>query len=228
MEAIRRKLLALATVGLLAATGCHHLPASWYYAWHGYPQEPMETPHDRVQAYAQLAETAGQKSPEEQERTAQSLADAFGSEEDPLVRAQIVRTLAVYPAASAAATLTRARSDSHDFVRRAACVAWGRRGGPDAVANLAGVLREEKNGDVRQEAVRALGSIADPGAVQALAIALEDNNVAIQHQAMISLESTTGKYFGKDVNAWRAFAQGQNVTPQDRSIAERVHEFIYR
>src|SRR5262245_24505355 len=105
MEAIRPRLVALVTVWLLAATGCHHLPASWYYAWHGYPKEPMETPYDRVQAYAQLAETAGQKSSEEQKLTSESLAAAFGSEQDPIVRAQIVRTLAVYPTPAAAETL---------------------------------------------------------------------------------------------------------------------------
>lgn len=228
MDAIRPRLVALLTVWLLAATGCHHLPASWYYTWHGYPKEPIETPHDRVQAYAQLAETAGQKSPEEQKQTSEVLAQAFGSEQDPLVRAQIVRTLGAYPTAAAAETLKRALSDGHEHVRKAGCFAWARRGGPDAVASLSAVLRDEKNSDVRQEAVRALEAMNDPSTVPALAIALEDRNVAIQHQAMVSLESTTGKYFGTDVNAWRAFAQGQNVTPKDRSIAERVHELIYR
>jgi hypothetical protein len=233
MEAIRPKLAALATVWLLATTGCHHLPASWYYTWHGYPKEPIETPYDREQAYAQLAETAGQKSPEEQQRTAEALTDALRGEEDILVRAQIVRALAAYPTPASAAALHQALSDSDDHVRKAACMAWGSRGGPEAVQHLSAVLRSEKNGDVRQEAVRALERMdgspeIEQLRVQALAIALEDSNVAIQHQAMASLESTTGKYFGPDVNAWRAFAQGQSVTPKDRSIAERVHEFIYR
>src|SRR5262245_48561012 len=133
MEAIRPKLVALLTVWLLAATGCHHLPASWYYAWHGYPEEPVETPYERVQSYRQLAVAAKQKSPDEQQQTSQLLAAAFGSEQDPLVRAEIATTLAAYPTASAAETLQRGLNDSHEHVRMAVCFAWARRGGPDAV-----------------------------------------------------------------------------------------------
>ncbi len=228
MEAIRLKLVAIATVWLLAATGCHYLPASWSYAWHGYPDQDIETPYKRVQRYQQLAEVAHQKTPAEQEVTAKELAGVFASESDPLVRAQIVRTLAAYPTATATAALKQSLGDSHEYVRRAACFAWARRGGPDAVEQLAVVLRNEKNADVRREAVRALGAMNDAGTVKALAIALEDTDVAIQHRAMAELESTTGRYYGDDVNAWRAFAQGQNVTPKDRSIADRVHDLIYR
>jgi HEAT repeat protein len=228
MAAIRPKLVALATVWLLAATGCHHLPASWYYAWHGYPKEPLETPHDRVQSYRQLEETVGQKSPEEQEQTARILSQAFVGEPDLLVRAQIVRTLGVYRTATAAATLQQALSDSNEHVRKTACLAWARRGGPEAVQNLASVLRTEKDVDVRGEAVKALAQVRDDGTVKALAIALEDKEVTIQKGAMVALESTTGKYYGNDVNAWRAAALGQEVKPQERSISERVHEYIYR
>ena len=64
-------------------------------------------------------------------------------------------------------------------------------------------------------------------AVPVLALALEDSNVAIQNRAMASLENTTGRYYGADVNAWRAFAQGQEVAPKSHSVAERVHEYIY-
>ena len=81
---------------------------------------------------------------------------------------------------------------------------------------------------MRREAVRALGEMRNPETVKALAIALEDGDVAIQHGAMAALENTTGKYYGTDVNAWRAFAQGQEVQPKERSIADRLHEFIYR
>ncbi len=228
MEAIRLRLLALATVWLLAATGCHHLPASWYYAWHGYPDQDVETPHNRVKRYQQLAEAARQKTPVEQEQTAQELAAVFASEQDPLVRAQIVRTLAVYPTATAAATLKQSLADGHEFVRKAACVAWARRGGPDALQQLSVVLRSEKSADVRREAVLALSAMNDASTVKALAIALEDADVAIQHRAMAELESTTGRYYGDDVNAWRSFAQGQDVAPKDRSITDRVHDLIYR
>jgi HEAT repeat protein len=228
MEAIRPKLVALLGLWLLAATGCHRLPASWYYAWNGYPQEPIETPFDREQAYKQLAVTAAQKPPEEQERTAEMLSQALGNEESPVVRAQIVRTLAAYPTATSAAAMQRALNDSHEHVRAAACDAWARRGGEEAASTLATVLRTEKSPDVRLRAVRALGNVKDGSAVKALAIALQDNNVAIQNRAMASLESITGRYYGTDVNAWLAFAQGQEVPPKDRSVADRVHDFIYR
>jgi len=228
MQAIRPNLVAIAMLWLLTATGCHRLPASWYYTWNGYPEEPFETPYDRVQKYRQLAETAAEKSPQEREQIAQGLSQAFADEPDPIVRAQIVRTLGAYPTASATAALQRALADEHEHVRGAACFAWGRRGGEEAVMSLSTVLRTEKNADVRLAAVRALGEIGDAKAVPGLAVALEDTNVAVQHRAMTSLEGVTGRYYGKDVNAWRAFAQGQDVPPKTHSIAERVHEYIYR
>jgi hypothetical protein len=228
MEAIRPKLVALLTVWLLAATGCHRLPASWYYTWHGYPDQGVDTPYAREQSYQQLAAKAAQQSPAEQEQTSQMLAQAYGNEQYDGVRVQIVTSLGYYPTTAAGETLQRAMGDKNDHVRTAACFAWGRRGGADAVQNLSNVLRTEKNSDVRLAAVTALGDVKDPNPVPALAIALEDNNVAIQHRAMLSLENVTGRYYGVDVNAWRGFAQGQDVTPKDRSVAERVHEYIYR
>jgi HEAT repeat protein len=198
------------------------LPGSWYYFWHGYPEEPIETPHQRAERYRQMrfgsTSAAGDA----------ELAAALTEETDPIVRAEMVRTLATLPTAAASEALKRALNDPSDFVRVACCQALGKRGGADSVENLASVLRSEKNTEVRLAATRALGEIKDEGAVRALGIALEDSNVAMQHQAMVSLENSTGKYFGTDVNAWRAFAQGQEVTPQHRSIADRVHEFIYR
>jgi hypothetical protein len=230
MQAFRPKLAALLGLWLLAATGCHRLPASWYYAWNGYPEEPVATPYDRAQGYKQLAQTAGQKSAEEQQQTSQVLAQALGSEEDPVVRAEIVRALAAYPTTASAAALKQGLGDASPYVRIAACLAWARRGGPESVDSLSTVLKTEKDSDVRMAAVRALGDIKDTqtNPVPALAVALEDSNVAIQNRAIASLENITGRYYGADVNAWRAYAQGQELPPKDRSVADRVHEFIYR
>jgi HEAT repeat protein len=92
---------------------------------------------------------------------------------------------------------------------------------------LGGVLRSEDNADVRLAAIQGLGESGNAAAVPVLASALEDGNVAVQHRAMVSLEQVTGRYYGRDVNAWRSFAQGQDVKEAEpRSIAERLRELF--
>jgi HEAT repeat protein len=224
MELLRRYRAALLGLWLLCAPGCKHVPASWYYAWNGYPKEEIETPFQRSERYRQfMAGAWTTPNPE----TTESFAADLATETDPLVRAEIVRSLATLKGQAADDALARALNDPHEHVRIASCHALGRRGGATSLQALGGVLKNEQNVDVRLAAVQSMGKIQDPQAVvPVLASALEDSNVAVQNRAMASLEQVTGRDYGRDVNAWRSFAQGQDVPQQHQSIAERFRKLF--
>jgi HEAT repeat protein len=216
-------------IGLLwlAGSGCAALEPSNWAIWRSKSDDAIESPAERVRRYQQYADDVERKSPEEQEQVSRELAEAIAGEDDPIVRTQIVRTLAVYPTDLAARVLTAALQDEDPHVRVIACEAWGERGGSDAIHTLGQVVRNEKDVDVRLAAVRGLGSIKDAATVQALAPGLEDEDVAVQWRTMQSLREATGKSLGNDVEAWRQFALGADVSDKEESLAEKLRRRLF-
>jgi HEAT repeat protein len=157
---------------------------------------------------------------DQQQAKAAELATQYQIESDPLVRAQIVRTISVCGAPPAGATLTAALQDADRDVRLAACEAWGVHGGPQAVPSLSNLLRHDRSMDVRLAAARALGQLKGPEVVQALAPGLEDPDPAMQYRIVQSLRESTGKDFGDNVNAWNEFVRGGS--PPEISASERL------
>jgi len=175
------------------------------------------SPMQRIEQYRDLANAAAGKSAGEQQRVAADLTQTIKQEQDPLVRAQIVRTLAHYPTDLSAAVLTAAMRDSSADVRSACCEAWARLRGQDAVRILSETLASDTNIDVRLAAARALGELRDPAAVDTLAMALGDSDPALQRRAVSSLESITGKDYGSDFQAWQQYARGGQPAPRRSS-----------
>jgi HEAT repeat protein len=186
----------------------------------------FETASDRMEKYRAMGEAAASKPAQEQEEESQRLSEAFATEKDALVRGTIALVAAQYPTPAAGSVLLAAVRDPDPETRKAACLGWGRRGGPEAVSALSDVLEADEDRAVRLVAVRALGEINDPSAVPVLARRLEDSDVAVQHRAMRSLENVTGKYYGNNVNLWRQYAQGEDVPEQTPSLAERLHRIF--
>ena len=167
---------------------------------------------------------AAKGGPTEKQKVADDLARSIQTEQDPLVRKQIIRTLATIPNETASAVLFTAIKDPAPEIREEVCLDWGtrakaaataRKGAPappgsieDTAARLrAETLSGDTNVDVRLAAARALGNIQkDPRAVGALALALRDSDPAIQYCAVASLKETSGKDFGGDVSKWTAWA----------------------
>jgi HEAT repeat protein len=157
-----------------------------------------------------------------QQQNTQELARQIQTERDPLVRAQILRTLALYPTPLADAVLHAATNDPEEMVRLTACELWGQRPGEQAVKNLKDRLNNDESLDVRLAAARALGKTGQKNAVDALAVALEDPNPAMQFRAVESLKNLSGVDLGDDVQKWREYVQ----TPVERrpqpTIADRL------
>ncbi len=227
-------LLTAVAVLVGCAPGCAQLPAgsNWSSKPSASPKsEPskaaaagLETPSQKIKRLKQFAKSADKLPALEQDQHGAALAKEFDLEEDILVRAQILRTIARIPTSHADETLTKGLVSEQDEIRIAACEALGDRGGAEAVRQLAEVLANDPQTDVRLAAARALGESDDEAAMPALAKALEDEDPAMQHRAVLSLRRVTGKDFGDDVNAWRAYVQGEQ--PPAPSLADRIRRWF--
>lgn len=129
----------------------------------------VPSPYERIEGLRKLAGEAARTDAEKRQQILAELARSFPAEEDPLIRAEMVRTLGEYPGAEADAVLRGALSDPEPDVRIVACEAWGKRGDAGAAKMLSGVLGGDVDQDVRLAAARALGNSKDPAAVAAWA-----------------------------------------------------------
>ena len=182
------------------------------------------TYYKRMDELRQVRAQAGQLPDGEKQRLASEIIGVLEIEKSPVMRAELVKTLAVLPGPATLVALEASSTDNDPEVRAAACQALSGQEGPEAVRLLA-QLSGDENLDVRLEAAKALGRHQSPEAAQALALSLEENDPAIQRVAMESLKSSTGKDYGMSVKAWREFLEGGNPKPPDPpSWAERLRQ----
>jgi HEAT repeat protein len=173
----------------------------------------VTAPFERIAALQALREAAPSAKAEEKERICQKLSAEIRNEQDPVMRGEILRTLAAYGAASAWPVLQAGLSDPEADVRIIVCAAWGKRGDAEAVKLLSGALRSDADRDVRMAAARALGQSRDRAAVAALGTALEDPDPAMQYRAVASLRQVTHQDLGNDVEQWRAYVKNNGAKP---------------
>ncbi|HBO44840.1 MAG TPA: hypothetical protein DD670_13095 [Planctomycetaceae bacterium] len=187
----------------------------------------IKSPHERMVEYREMGKRGPSYAPEEQQRIAGQLAGEFRTENDPLIRAQMVRTLSKLRADEADSVLREAMEDSSLEVRIAACQVWGDRKSPEAVELLGRRIASDTNTDVRLAAARALGETRDQAAVAKLGVALDDSDPALQRRAVMSLQRLTGENLGNDVNRWRQYVNGEPIVPAEPiSIAERLRQMF--
>jgi HEAT repeat protein len=188
----------------------------------------MVPPTQRIEDLRELAKTAATKNATEKQMISQQLAADIKHEADPLIRAQIVRTLGDYPGTASDTVLRAAVRDPDNDVRLAACESWGKRDTAEAATVLAGVLNGDVDHDVRLAAARNMAPLHQRAAITALAGALEDKDPAMQYRAVVSLRQVTGQDLGNDVNKWREYARNNQLHPAqpEVSLAERIwHPF---
>ena len=214
-----------AAVLLVALAGCQtiaeHRPTFWPF-----PERKLTTYHTpsmRVDAVHEFAmKSTGVDSPE-QRQISDQLARQIQVEPDPLVRQAVVRAIAEFRTPIAEQVLEAGLSDENQAVRIECCRALGRRAEPVSVARLGSPLKNDKNVDVRMAAADALGKIKSKDSMQALAVALDDRDPAMQYVGVQSLKSITGKDYGPDVQTWRQVAAGDTPPAEPTpSIAERI------
>lgn len=210
-------LVLLLATGLLSS-GCAGGWLATHGPWAGKKEDDVpgiKTADKRIAELKVMAEKAPKASPDEQQKVSEKLARQIEREQDPLVRQQIVLTLAVYPTPLAGKVLQAAMNDPENDVRITACKAWGKRGGSEAVERLSAALNSDANIDVKLAAARALGETKDKSAVPALADTLADADPALQNRAIQSMKTVSGRDFGNDMDAWRQYAKtGQAADTQ--------------
>jgi len=160
------------------------------------------------EALAIAASASGVDTPEQQALLA-DLARRIQSERDPLVREAIVDSVARFPMPLADQVLQAGLTDSDSGVRQHCCQALGQRGLSTCVPALARLAKEDEEFDVRVAATQALGQLKSPEAVQALAVALEARDPALQYAGVEAMRSATGRDLGGDVKAYLALAKGE-------------------
>lgn len=178
------------------------------------------TADQRIRELRQQATAARDESLEEQAGYSNELARAMLAEHDPRVRAEMLTLAAGFDDPAARAICVGGLDDPDAMVRTAACDAWVKIGGTEAVRHLAHRFRSDDDIDVRIYAVRCLGSLGDEAAVPVLAEALEAPDPAVQYRAVASLKEVSGRDFGNDVNVWREWAADPEAVGQTWSLAE--------
>jgi hypothetical protein len=218
--------LLLAGASSLLLAGCAGNAMSGLAFWKADSGPQVRTRADQLKDLRELAKTLPASDTAKQEQVTLELSQTIRTENDTIVRAQILRTISVCSTVGAGRVLAAGLQDGDSNVRAAACEGIGRRGGPDAVPALAGVLRSDTDIDVRIAAARGLGDARGDAAVEALVAALEDPNPALQLRGVRSLEKITGRDFGDDVEAWRTFCQGGTPQLRSESVATRLRRLL--
>ena len=208
---------------LAVSAGCQSL--SWPQVW-PFPERELttyNTPSMRADALEQFAmRSTGVDSPQQREITDQ-LARQMQIEPDPLVRQSVVKAIAEFRTPMTQQVLEAGLADEDVAVRVACCRALGRRADAISVAPLANSLRTDEDIDVRLAAAEALGNTKSPQAVQALIVALDDRDPALQYAGVQSMKAITGEDYGPDVQVWRHVASGGTPPPRETpSLAERL------
>lgn len=219
--AATRTFTIAAILSSLLATGC----ASWMSQFDAKKaaqdrERYGATADHRIKELRTEAARALEAGSQSQVEFTRGLTAAVLAEHDPRVRAVIVEVSAGFDTPSAVAICKGALDDPDARVRMAACGAWRRRGGPEAVALLAARSQADPEIDVRLKALRELGELGNKDAVPALARALEDPDPAVQFRAVGALKQVSGRDLGDDVNAWRTWAADPDAKGTEWTIAE--------
>ncbi len=226
---VKRLALIALLASVAAIAGCapskSGLLARWNPFYNEDPYDPRQygpTIDERVEEIRELARRAPRMSPDERDQVSQDLGRRLQAETSMAIKLELVRALGAFETPMADTALRMALSDPDPEIRRTAVKAWGRRQSPQAIQMLSQTLSSDTDLDVRMAAAAELGNFKDRAAVEALGVALEDSDPALQLRAIESLRLATGRDYGADVAAWRQVVQGGEPTNFERpSIVER-------
>jgi HEAT repeat protein len=224
----KRLLLVVLLVGIVGWMGCagRKSKPGWPFSTNNTDVVPgIVPPAERIDTLRELGRRAGNAEPAEQESISRDLAAMYDREEDPIIRAEIVRAISGYRTRSGALVLEAAMNDPDSNVRLAACESLGKQRGPESIGALTTALSSDLDIDVRMAAARALGETGDPAAVGPLGRILEERDPALQHQAVLSLRKCSNEDLGNDVNRWHQYVNGDTPDPvKSISVAERIKQ----
>ncbi len=206
--------LFLAVTLTLLLPGCAEGPlwqAGKYVPWArnqwAEEEQVANTIFARKKQMNELVSKATHGTIEQKDAAARSLAETIQRDPILLMRLNAVKLLGQLDCPAAIDALASASKDHNSDVRIAAVQSWAKLPGEVAIRQLQEIIGSDTNIDVRLAATRALGNYQGRQAVQALSLALDDKDPALQLRATESLQRATGESIGHDVNAWKKFVQ---------------------
>jgi HEAT repeat protein len=224
-----RCLVVMGALSVALCVGCADGPFRrlWYGKEWQQDEQYGATYHQRTEELQAIRRNASSYRAEEQSELARKMNDLLAQERGSCYRGELVLTLGELRAPEAVEGLRRAIKDNDPKVRIAACEAWARRGDDEAVRLLTEAVSADADLDVRTAATRELARFRRPEAIKALGVALDDPDPALQHRAVLSLRSVTGRDLGNSVADWRQFVrEGAAPQPQEPTLAERWHKLF--
>ena len=212
-----RVFIVLLFGSLLQSIGCQSRPmVNWNWvndrAWSEWRDDVrnMTTWHENEKFLENLRADADSLPISEQRRHAIALSEQIKEEQVPVVRRELVRTLAQFHVVESEVGLKTAMQDSDPDIRLVACKAWGTR--PSAVAKtvLLTAVRSDEDADVQAVALRTLGNFKGQDVFDELKKALESRDPAVQYAGIQGLRSLTGEDWGEDPETWIAGLEGKS------------------
>ncbi len=201
---------------LLQSIGCHSRPIvhwSWLNldAWKEWRDDDryMTTWHEKETFLEDLRHEADSLPLKEQRQHATALSAQIKEEQVPVVRRELVRTLARFHVVESEAGLRTAMGDSDPDIRMVACKAWGTRPGETAKTVLLTAIRSDEDTDVQAAALRALGNFQGQDSFNELRKALESRDPVVQYAGIQGLRKMTGEDWGEDPETWISGLEGK-------------------
>ncbi len=205
--------LLLAATPLMGLLGCAQTRQGLTRVW-GWNSQEVQFDEDssttaagRVRYLESLVERSSELDDAERARLARSMSTELQDGQPKIVKMAILKALGRIESAAGVGGLQTALQDPDGDVRVEACRSLAKINSADAMGLLAGAVQNDQDPDVKLAAVKGLARYRDPRAVQALGVALDDRDPAVQYVAMQSLEKVTGKDLGPDVRQWKEVAQ---------------------
>ncbi len=171
---------------------------------------------------------------EQQQRVAAGLGEIIRRDPILLLRLHAVKLASELRCPAAISALTDASTDPVADIRIAAVRAWQAMPAELAVGKLQEIVGSDSNIDVRLAAIKSLGQFSGRQAVQAISLALDDPDPALQIRATESLALATGESLGRNVGAWQNYVaslrppSAGSVGQSSEQVAERPSQSFTR
>tara|TARA_B100000945_G_scaffold260446_1_gene218583 strand:+ start:2771 stop:3478 length:708 start_codon:yes stop_codon:yes gene_type:complete len=218
---------------LIQSIGCKSRPiVNWNWvndrAWSEWRDDDryMTTWHEKESFLEELREDADSLPILEQRRHATALSKQISQEQVPVVRRELVRTLAHFHIVESEAGLKTAMQDSDSDIRLVACKAWGTRPGDVAKTVLLTAVRSDEDTDVQSAALRVLGNFQGQDVFDELKKALKSRDPAVQYAGIQGLRIFTGEDWGEDPETWVAGLEGKSpeiIHDGSESLIDALH-----
>lgn len=156
---------------------------------------------------------------QDQQRAANFLAEIIRRDSILLHRIYAVQLLGQLDCPASLKALQEATEDSNSEIRIAAIGSLEKLPADESLPRLQEILMDDSNADVRLAAARSIGEFSGERAITAVAVALDDQDPALQRRVMQSLEKITGEPLGTNQIAWEKYVKAttsDSISPADQ------------